>query len=192
MSVLTGKATIDEVKEWEGKRVLCRVDYNVKVKKGQVTDRKRIDATLETLREILAKRGPNGRGVRCIVLITHLGRPGAKYNRADFSLEPVAAELQKVCIVHPLIISHSYSLLLQDFPQNEVRFLPECVGDAVEAAINSSNYPDGTIFVTENLRFHPEETGIALEEGPSGQVTKVRVPFEDRVEFGKKLSELFT
>jgi 3-phosphoglycerate kinase len=107
--------------DFDGKRVLVRVDYNVPIKHGVVTDTARIDTTLETLRYLLDRKGPMG-GVKCIVLIAHLGQPTGNYNREDFTLFPAVAVLKK--------------LLGRD-----VVFLPDCVGPAIEQAVSHHPLP---------------------------------------------------
>ena len=111
-----------------GKRVLVRVDFNVPLKDGRVSDDTRIVATLPTIRELMRRRART-------ILMSHLGRPkGGPDPRA--SLRPVAARLEQ----------------LLGAP---VRFVPECVGPEAEAAARS--LADGEVLVLENLRFHPEE-----------------------------------
>ena len=111
-----------------GKRVLVRVDFNVPLKDGRVSDDTRIVATLPTIRELMRRRART-------ILMSHLGRPkGGPDPRA--SLRPVAARLEQ----------------LLGAP---VRFVAECVGPEAEAAARS--LADGEVLVLENLRFHPEE-----------------------------------
>lgn len=79
--------TIKDV-DYNGKRVLVRVDYNVPLKEGHVKDNKRITASLPTI-EYLLKEGAS------VVLMSHLGRPKGEY-KEDLSMKPVAEELEKV------------------------------------------------------------------------------------------------
>src|SRR5205823_10666241 len=72
----------------EGKRVFVRVDYNVPLKGGKISDDARIRATLPTLKHLI------DRGAR-IVLGSHLGRPDGQV-KPEFSLEPVAAKLAEL------------------------------------------------------------------------------------------------
>jgi len=111
-----------------GGRVFCRVDYNVPLQGGKVSDDTRIRASLPTL-ELLA-----GRGART-VLASHLGRPAGK-PKADLSLKVVA--------------DHLSGLL-----GRPVAFSEECVGEKAEAA--SRDLPPGGFLLVENLRFHKEE-----------------------------------
>ncbi|XP_072040237.1 phosphoglycerate kinase-like [Amphiura filiformis] len=124
------KLSIDSV-DFKGKRAIVRVDFNVPLKDGQITNNQRIVAALPSVKHIL-----DG-GAKSVVLMSHLGRPNG--TRQDkFSLKPVAAELKK--------------LLARD-----VLFLNDCVGAEVEAACASP--ADGSVILLENLRFHMEEEG---------------------------------
>lgn len=111
-----------------GSRVLVRVDYNVPLSNGRVTDTMRIDASLPTLQWLL------DRGCRP-VLLSHLGRPGGVPNSA-LSLKPVAHALGKKI-------------------EAEVRFVGAC--DSPEAVAASREIQDGGILLLENTRFLPGE-----------------------------------
>ncbi|HBO68993.1 MAG TPA: phosphoglycerate kinase [Deltaproteobacteria bacterium] len=120
--------TIDQM-DLTGKRTLIRVDFNVPLDKaGAVTDDTRIQAVLPTLRTA-AEKGA------VILLLSHLGRPKGK-TVPEMSLAPVAPRLA--------------SLLGKG-----VRFVPDCVGEAVEKAAASAR--PGEILLLENVRFHPGE-----------------------------------
>jgi len=160
---LGDKLTLDDV-DWDGKRVLIRVDYNVPIQNGVVTDTNRIEATLETLRFILDRKGPKG-GAKAIVLITHLGQPAGNFDRSEFTLAPVAKALEGL-LRHP------------------VKFLSECIGPNVEKEIN--NCEPGSIFLLENLRFHKEEIG----EGKDSSGKKVKCSPEEVQRFRDALSRL--
>lgn len=121
------KKTVRDL-ECDGRRVLVRVDYNVPVASGEVTDDTRIAASMPTLRYLLQK------GAR-LVLMSHLGRPkGGPDPKA--SLRPVRTRLAR--------------LLRQD-----VAWADDCVGAAVEAAAGA--LAPGGVLLLENLRFHAEE-----------------------------------
>ena len=121
------KKTVRDL-ECDGRRVLVRVDYNVPVAGGEVTDDTRIAASMPTLRYLLQK------GAR-LVLMSHLGRPkGGPDPRA--SLRPVRTRLAR--------------LLRQD-----VAWADDCVGAAAEAAAGA--LAPGGVLLLENLRFHAEE-----------------------------------
>jgi phosphoglycerate kinase len=119
--------TIDAEKV-EGKRVLVRVDLNVPMKNGKVTDATRIERAAPTLSELSSK------GARVIVL-SHFGRPDGK-RVPDMSLEPLVEPLSKAL-------------------GRPVAFADDCVGPAVEAAVGALK--PGDVLLLENLRFHKEE-----------------------------------
>eukprot|EP00455_Lapot_gusevi_P016831 TRINITY_DN187_c0_g1_i2.p2 TRINITY_DN187_c0_g1~~TRINITY_DN187_c0_g1_i2.p2 ORF type:complete len:429 (-),score=222.73 TRINITY_DN187_c0_g1_i2:146-1432(-) len=158
---LSNKLTIDDVK-FEGKRVVCRVDFNVPLKKDgdslKVGDPTRIVATLPTLKHILQN------GAKSIVLMSHLGRPDGKPNK-KYSLAPVVPVLQKLL-------------------GRPVKFLPDCVGPKVEAAC--ANPAPGTVILLENLRFHIEEEG----SGKDAQGKKVKADKEKVKAFRASLTKL--
>ncbi len=111
-----------------GRRVLVRVDYNVPLENGAVSDDTRIRATLTTLQHLL------DRGARC-VLLSHLGRPKGEW-QARYSLAPVAKRLSEL-VPAP------------------VRFVEDIVGPAAHEAVDALR--DGEILLLENVRFLPGE-----------------------------------
>lgn len=165
VSSLTNKQNLSHL-NIEGKRVLIRVDYNVKIKNGNVVDTARIDGTLPTLATLIAKKP------KAIVIITHLGRPAGNFLPKEYSVEPIVKVLQ----------SH--------FPSTPVKFLPNCIGPDIEASIDSASSTGTTIFLLENLRFHPEETGIRAVKSSDGKVEKIRSSFAEKVKFRDSLSRL--
>jgi phosphoglycerate kinase len=118
--------TLDDV-DVNGKRVLLRVDLNVPMEKGRVTDATRLERIAPTILEISAKGGK-------VILLAHFGRP--KGRDAKDTLRPVAAALAEVL----------------DKP---VAFADDCVGDAAQKAVAAMK--DGDILCLENTRFHKEE-----------------------------------
>src|SRR5208282_5558248 len=121
------KLTIQDL-ELRGKRVFIRVDFNVPLKDGVVTDETRIRETIPTLRLAIQK------GAR-LILASHLGRPKGGPD-SKFSLFPVAKKLEAL-IGKP------------------VRFASDCAGPVPES--KSKTLGDGEILLLENVRFHPEE-----------------------------------
>jgi len=179
---LNRKQNIEHV-NFGGKRVLMRVDYNVKVKNGKVVDATRITSTIQTLRAILegktgqqsagapgAAPGASGKQPKCIVLITHLGRPAGNIRVKEYTVEPLVGVLK------------------ENLPGVNVRFLKDCIGEEAEAA--TKNCEPGTVFLCENLRFHPEETGLRVVTHADGRIEKIRSTFAEKVAFRRALSRM--
>ncbi len=121
------KKTATDV-EVKGKRVLMRVDFNVPLEGGRITDDRRIAQALPTIRDIV------GRGGR-LILMSHLGRPKGG-PEAKFSLKPAADRLGELL-------------------GKPVKFADGCIGPEVEKLAGSLK--DGEVLLLENLRFHKEE-----------------------------------
>ncbi|MSO85015.1 MAG: phosphoglycerate kinase [Rhodospirillales bacterium] len=138
--------TIDDF-DVKGKRVLVRVDFNVPMKDGQVTDPTRIERTAPTILE-LARKGAK------VIVLAHFGRPKGKVV-PEMSLRPVAAALG-------LVVGRP------------VPFAEDCVGPKAANAI--ARLKDGDVAVLENLRFHAgEETNDAAFAGQLAELGHIYV-----------------
>ena len=114
--------------QFNGKKILVRVDFNVSINNGCVGEDYRIRMTLPTI-EYLTKRGSK------VILASHLGRP--KGHESHYSLSPVAKRLSEI------------------MGKTKVRFVNECIGEIVHKEIK--NMDESDILLLENLRFHKEE-----------------------------------
>ena len=112
----------------KGKRVFCRVDFNVPMKNGEVTDDTRIRAAVPTIEYLI------GNGAK-VILASHLGRPKGEVNE-EMRLAAAGARLSE--LLH-----------------KEVKSLKESIGETVEKEIN--DLQDGEILLLENVRFHAGE-----------------------------------
>lgn len=143
------KKTIRDI-SFQGKKVLMRVDFNVPIKNGVITDNTRIQAALPSIKYILEN------GAKSLVLMSHLGDPkkdmkkakekaegaGKPFNEADYmnrhhKMAPIGAELSKLL-------------------GKEVKVTSSCIGEDVEKLIQNAN--NGEVILLENTRFHAEET----------------------------------
>jgi len=120
------KKTIRDI-NFKNKRVLVRVDFNVPLKDGKVSDDTRIAASLPTIKYLIDQ------GAK-IILCSHLGRPMGKEEK--YSLRPVAARLQQLL-------------------GKPVTFVGDCIGQPVERVVEAMNA--GDVVLLENVRFYPEE-----------------------------------
>jgi phosphoglycerate kinase len=118
--------TIDKA-DVKGKRVLVRVDLNVPMDNGRISDRTRIERMAPTIVEIADKGGK-------VILLSHFGRP--KSRDPKDSLKDVAAATAQII-------------------QRPVAFAEDCIGEKAEAAVNAMK--PGDILCLENTRFHPGE-----------------------------------
>ncbi|VDK53946.1 unnamed protein product [Anisakis simplex] len=129
------KLSIDKV-NLKDKRVLIRVDFNVPLKDGKITNNQRIAAAIPTIKYAL------DHDAKSVVLMSHLGRPDGR-KQEQFSLRPVVPELK--------------TLLGKD-----VQFVDDCVGADVEKI--TANPAHGSVILLENLRFYVEEEGKGVNE----------------------------
>jgi len=123
-----GKLTLKDI-DFNDKKVIVRVDFNVPLDKNQeITDDARIQAALPTIRYILDN------GAKRVILMSHLGRPKGEVVET-MRLFPVGKKLSEIL-------------------GQEVEVLKDCVGDEINAGVNST---DKRVILLENLRFHKEE-----------------------------------
>lgn len=115
-----------------GKRVLVRVDFNVPLQDGNITDETRITAALPTLLDLLNRNAK-------IILVTHLGRPtvGSASDHKDLSTAPIADALSRKL-------------------GKRVTHVDDCIGEKVQNAVETLD--DGEILLLENIRFYAQET----------------------------------
>jgi phosphoglycerate kinase len=121
------KKTVRDI-EVQGKRVLVRVDFNVPMQDGQITDDRRIRESLPTIQYLL-ERGAT------VILMSHFGRPKGQRD-PKYSLRPVATRLEQLL-------------------GRPVHFFDDCIGAAVEAGVAS--LPPNSVALLENVRFYPQE-----------------------------------
>jgi phosphoglycerate kinase len=127
------KKTVKDI-DLKGKRVLMRVDFNVPMEGGKVTDDKRIKASLPTIKYVLDQGAS-------LLLMSHLGRPKGGFD-PEFSLK-AAAEVLAGALGIP------------------VQMAPDCIGPEVEKMAKALQ--PGEVIMLENTRFHPEEEKNDLE-----------------------------
>ncbi|RWB33488.1 MAG: phosphoglycerate kinase [Mesorhizobium sp.] len=125
---MAGFKTLDDIGNIDGKRVLVRVDLNVPVADGKVTDATRIERIAPTIAEL------SGKGAK-VILLAHFGRPKDGPS-PEFSLEPIAKASAKVL-------------------GRPVGFAPDCIGDAAASAVVAMN--NGDVLLLENTRFYKGE-----------------------------------
>lgn len=118
--------TMDDI-NFEDKTAFLRADLNVPMDKGTITDTTRVDFVLPTINEIIEKGGK-------VIAASHLGRPNGEKN-PELSLQPVADYIKAKI--------------------ENVKFVEDCVGEKVEAAV--ANLKKGEVLILENLRFYKEE-----------------------------------
>ena len=129
MSKLRTLDTLIKKQPLKGKRVLVRVDLNVPMQHGKVSDDTRITALKPTLEALC------GKGAR-VILLSHFGRPKGEFVR-DMSLAPLT------------------NALSQALGGKEIKFALDCIGAEAEGAVDKLK--DGEILLLENLRFHKGE-----------------------------------
>ena len=147
-----------------GKKAFVRVDFNVPLDENfNITDDTRMVKALPTLKKILADGGS-------LIIGSHLGRP-KKGPEDKFSLRHIVAHLSELL-------------------GTEVKFVDECVGDKVKAAVAALK--PGEVLLLENLRFHAEEEGkprgLAEDASDEEKAAAKKAVKESQKEFTKKLA----
>ncbi len=127
---MLNKLTVDDI-QVQGKRVLCRCDFNVPLKDGVITDENRLVAALPTINKLISEGGK-------VILCSHLGKPKGE-PKPELSLAPVAVRLSELL-------------------GKEVKFAADdtVVGENAKAAI--AEMKDGDVILLENTRYRIEET----------------------------------
>src|SRR5271156_2911197 len=121
------KKTVADI-EVRGKKVLMRVDFNVPVEDGRITDNRRIVQALPTIKNVLDRGGK-------LILMSHLGRPKGG-PEPKYSLRPAAERLGELL-------------------GKSVKFVEDCIGATVDHVV--AGLKEGEALPLENLRFHKEE-----------------------------------
>lgn len=121
------KLTLKDI-EVKGKKVLMRVDFNVPIENGKITDDNRIVQALPSIKHVVENGG-------LLILTSHLGRPSGEYD-PEFSLKPTADHLATLVDAN-------------------VHFAEDCIGEKAESVMKKADF--GDIVVLENVRFHAEE-----------------------------------
>src|SRR5687768_1572908 len=149
------KKTVADI-DVKGKRVLMRVDFNVPLEDGRITDDRRIVQAMPTIKSVIERGGR-------VILMSHLGRPkgGAE---AKYSLKPAADRLTQLvneCQAVPNPHGEGRNVtdlhIMKDPDEGKadtharVSFAPDCIGLEVERVVNSLR--DGDVLLLENLRF---------------------------------------
>ena len=124
------KKSVDDINV-KGKRVLCRCDFNVPLKNGEITDDNRIVAALPTIKKLIADGGK-------VILCSHLGKPKGE-PKPEMSLAPVAKRLSE-CLGQEVVFAKDDNV----------------VGENAKAAVAAMK--DGDVVLLENTRYRKEET----------------------------------
>ena len=146
--------------DFAGKKAIVRVDFNVPIQDGKITDDTRIRGAVPTLKLILEKGG-------ALIIMSHMGKPKGKV-KPELSLSQIKEAVAKALGVP------------------EVKFAPDCAhADAEVAALKP-----GEVLLLENLRYYPEEEGKPVgidKEDPAYEAAKKEMK-ERQKEFAKKLA----
>jgi phosphoglycerate kinase len=122
------KKTVRDIGDISGKRVFVRVDFNVPMEDGKITDDNRISESLPTIKYLVEKNAK-------VILASHMGRPKGSV-KPEFSLKPAADRLSELL-------------------GKPVAFATDCIGAEAEGAV--AKLQPGDVLLLENVRFHAEE-----------------------------------
>ncbi len=160
------KLTVKDIKDWKGKRVLVRCDFNVPMKDGKITDENRIQGALPTIQYLL------GHGAK-VVLCSHMGKPHSifseevKLNKKD-KAKVEAGETTAEAIIEKAKKDEPKKLTLapvaarlNELLGGKVVFAHDVVGPDAQAKVAALR--EGEAVLLENLRFHWEEEKRDLE-----------------------------
>ena len=125
---MTKLKELEDSQNIKGRRVLLRVDFNVPINGGSITESSRIEKILPTIKSLISKKAK-------IIIISHLGRPKGKIV-SKLTLKPIAEKLS-------------------DYLKQKVFFSNKCVGENVIK--KSKEMSEGNVLLLENLRFFKEE-----------------------------------
>lgn len=144
------KKTIKDV-DVKNKLCLVRVDFNVPIVNGVITDENRINGALPTIKYLME----NGAKV---ILCSHLGRPYSIFSKEIKKLKPEDEGKSREELVKITVKKCSLKIVadrLNEILGNKVTFATDCIGDSAKAAV--ANCKAGEVVLLENLRFHSEE-----------------------------------
>ena len=135
------KLIVSDLKDLEGKKVLVRVDFNVPIKNGVISDDNRIVAALPTIKYIIEHGGK-------AILLSHLGRVKSDADKKELTLKPVAERLSELL-------------------EKPVTFVPENEGKEVEDAVAAMK--NGEVIVLENTRFQDIDNDFGKRDPTLGE-----------------------
>jgi len=136
------KKTINDLKNLKGKKVIVRLDLNVPMEDGKITDDYRILKSKKTIEKLIESEAK-------VIIMSHMGRPKTEEDKNEFTLLPVAERLSQVI-------------------NQDVLFVPATRGAAVETAIQNLN--ESQVVMIENTRF--EDIEGKKESGNDEELSK--------------------
>ena len=162
------KKTVRDI-DLKGKRILCRVDFNVPIQKGVIQDDTRIKAALPTIKYILEK------GARSLVLMSHLGDPKKDTQKAKEKAEKAGKPFDEAAYLDGQHRMAPIGAQLAKLLGKDVKVSKSCIGEETKKLVDSLK--DGEILLLENTRFHKEET--SKDEAEREKLAKVLATYGD-------------